>query len=320
MIKDFYVIAVCSNPVRYQARYRLYHAFIKHMHDLGAQVLQVEQAFGHRPFVVTKRDDPMHLQFRTDQELWHKENMINRGIEYLSQVRPDWQYVAWVDADIIFQRRDVLEETVHQLQHYDVVQMWSNAVDMGPQGQHITTHTSFMHNYVEGGCVPPTSHKGNYYGVSTNTFWHPGYAWAARRTSLNRLKLFDKGILGAGDHHMAMSLVGRADLAMPRGVSEGYRNAVLQWGRMAELNVRRNVGYVPGLITHNWHGAKAKRKYAERWDILTSTQFDPNIHLALDAQGLYRLNDLGDETSLKLRDQIRAYFRQRDEDNNSYEE
>lgn len=321
VVKDFYVIAVCSNPVRYASRYRLFNDFKQHMGDVGAQLLTVEQAFGNRPFVLTERDREDHLQFRTEHELWHKENMINLGIEYLCQWKPDWKYVAWIDADVMFQRRDIITETVQQLQHFDFVQMWSHVADLGPQGQIIKNDVSFMYQYHKNGMAAPKTAKGipSKYGYGMHEkgyFWHPGYAWAARRSALDSVRLFDKGILGSSDHHMAMALVGKGELSVPTGLSPEYYKAVQTWEKLANLRIRRNVGYVPGTITHGWHGPKTKRKYTERWDVLRASQFDPHADLTRDAQGLYRLNDFMDDRSIRLRDDIRLYFRDRDEDSN----
>jgi hypothetical protein len=319
--KPLYVIAVCANPVRYQSRYRLFRNFLSHMDDLRLPVLVVELAFGQRPFMLQDAGAKLHLKLRTGQELWHKENLINLGIDHLSRIQPNAEYVAWIDGDVHFQSRDVGQETVEQLQHYDVVQMWSDAIDMGPQGQFVQRHVSFMYQYRTGQTNPSSSSAGS--GPLQKAFWHPGYAWAASLSSLRRLPLryplFDQGILGAGDHHMAQALVGKASLSLPAEISAGYRAQVEQWGKLVELHIRRNVGYVPGLITHFWHGAKANRKYVERWDILKSTQFDPTRDLVRNSNGLYELVDFMDERSIRLRDLIRAYFRQRDEDSTSLE-
>jgi hypothetical protein len=310
---DLYVIAVYMNPMRYRTRDRLFRDFMAHTQDLAANVLIVEIAFGKRPFEVTTPNNAFHLQLRTDKVLWLKENAVNLGIAHLRRVRPSAKYVAWVDGDVMFQRRDIIRETVEQLQHYVVVQMFSHAVDLGPQGQNIRNDTGFMYQYHQNGMQPPTTAKGRYPQGPT---WHPGYAWAARIAALDKLPgpLFDQGILGSSDQHMAKALVGRAGLSIPKGISAGYRNQVENWGAMAELHLRRNVGYVPGLITHHWHGDKANRKYVERWDVLISTQFDPTRDLMRDTQGLYRLADFLDERSRRLHDLVLAYFGQRDED------
>lgn len=68
------------------------------------------------------------------------------------------------------------------------------------------------------------------------------------------------------------------------------------------------------MIYHHWHGRKGARQYWDRWKILETNDFDPYHDVKRDSQGLWQLIDHGDDRSLKLRDQIRAYFRQRSED------
>jgi hypothetical protein len=301
----FYAIVVCSNPIRYASRHRLLRDCLDHLEDLGIPVLLVELAFGGRPFAVTRPNRDMHLQLRTDQELWFKENLINLGITHLRRVRPGARYVAWIDGDIVFQRRDIMSETVEQLQHYDMVQMFSHAVDMGPRGENIRSDLGFMYQYHRNGAQPPLGAQGG---------WHPGYAWAATMTAIERIMLFEQAILGSGDRIMALGLIGQAELSVPQGVSPGYRAQVESWGARAEICIRRKVGYVPGLITHNWHGDKINRKYRERSDILKCTQIDPTRDLVRGPDGLLRLVDFMDERSIRMRDLIREYFRQRDED------
>lgn len=205
-------------------------------------------------------------------------------------------------------------ETAQQLQHYDIVQMFSYVVDMGPEFQPIKTYCGFVYSWFQNNFQPPIGPgNGGYYAYNTG-FWHPGYAWAATRRTIERLPLFDQGILGAGDHHMALSLIGCGAKSLPGHISKGYREAVMNWQRIAQYEVEQNIGYVPGLITHNWHGKKKNRKYVERWKIITDNDFDPNRDLVKDNQGMLRLNMAYGKRSVRLRDQIRRYFRERNED------
>lgn len=280
------------------------------MEAYGVKLLTVEIAYGDRPFEVTKSSDPMNIQLRSWEELWHKENMINIGIQHLSRMFTNWEYVAWIDADIEFVRKDWLQETVQQLQHHYMVQMWENAVDLSPTGSTIATHYSFMSQYRQG--------KPYYYNV-TPTYrehlWHPGYAWAARRSAIDKVgMLIDTAILGAGDNHMAHALVGRIDGTLAHGLHPNYVKILKIWQDRAERFIRRDVGYVSGTIIHDWHGKKKDRRYHDRWQILVKRQYNPETDLKRDNQGLYQLHDNGDIRSIELRDDIRAYFRARMED------
>ena len=199
-ISKFYVVAVISNPVRYKSRYTLYKKFEAEMKAANANLMTVEIAFGSRPFEVTEAGNPMNLQLRTWDEIWHKENMINLGIRRLPS---DWEYVAWIDADVSFIRPDWITETVHQLQHYQVVQMFQNAIDLGPRGEALDTHNSFGWCWLNGKALQVNWKPYMIYP-------HTGFAWAARREAIDHLGgLIDTAILGAADHHMAWSLIGK---------------------------------------------------------------------------------------------------------------
>lgn len=307
-IKDpLYVIAVISNPVRYHSRWALYHQFEHHVNASKDCVLYtVEAAYRDRPHMVTHHENPFHIQFRTEHELWHKENMINLGI---SRLPSDWKYVAWIDADIEFIRKDWVHETLQKLQHHMLVQIWEHCTDLGPKHEHISTHRSFISQYWHG---EPYCYGNKRHGYQ---HWHPGYAWAARREAIECLGgLIDTAILGAGDNHMAHALIGMLDGTLDPGLHPNYVKLLRTWQERAERYIRRNVGFVEGGILHHWHGKKVDRKYHDRWKILVEHAYDPEKDIKRDWQGLYQLVDHGCHKSIHLRDEIRKYFHARNED------
>jgi hypothetical protein len=310
-MQPLYVVTMVSNPVRYKSRYRLYSEFREYMRRAGVTLLTVEVAFGDRPHEVTQAGDPWDVQLRTWDELWHKESAINAGVRHLSRQVPDWQYVAWVDADVTFARPDWAAETVQQLQHYQVVQMFSHAHDLGPDHAVFDTYPGFVWSYHQN---LPREWGGQQYAGRKNN-WHPGYAWAARREAFDALGgLMDEAILGSCDQHMACALIGEGRASINPKMHPNYLGVVDRWQARAEKYVRRDIGYVPGSLLHYWHGRKAQRGYLDRWKILRDAQFDPFFDLKADAQGLHQLVDHGDARSIRLRDQIRTYFRSRQED------
>lgn len=321
-LQDLVVITVISNPVRYRSRYELYRKFERSMREAGATLITVEQAFGERPFEITERDNPLHVQVRSVDELWHKENMINIGIQYASQVYPDWRYLAWIDADVqpmTGSARPWLEETVQQLQHYHVVQMFETAYDLDPNGKVIgEVQQSFMSRYIQSGYKLPE--RGGFWGGDyySKEFGHPGYAWAATREALDNMSsplggpLCDFAVLGAGDRHMCLGWVSCMDQTFEHLNAE-YRHALMQWQTRADRWIKQDVGFVPGSLYHFWHGRKKDRGYTDRWKVLKDNAFDPMLDLTRDAQGLYKL-ETWDKRQIRLRDQIRSYFRSRNED------
>lgn len=299
-----YVITPINNFCRFKRRYELFHRFKEHIESFpNVKLYIVEAALGDRPFMVTEPDNPQHLQVRTEDELWIKENTINLMV---SRLPHNWKYMAWIDADITFLNQDWANETVHMLQHYHVVQMWENAVNMGPDGEAIGTVTSFMSQYIKGK-VFPYDKKAKY----ADGAWHPGFAWACTRHAFEGMGgLIDFAILGAGDHHMALALIGKYEYAIPKTLNKHYKKMLKQYQKRCERTIRRDVGYIKGTIIHGWHGRFKNRKYHDRWQILVENNYDPRKDIKKNSHGVlvFGKNNIG------LRDGIRGYFRQRNED------
>lgn len=306
-LSKFHVVAMVSNPIRFKSRYRLFEQWLAHMRAHGVEPWICEVQHGERPFAVTEPDNRRHLRLRTGNELWHKENAL---CEIVARLPEDWRYVAWIDADVEFQRPDWLAETAQQLQNYRIVQMFQTAVDLGPTGEALATHTGFAWSYVN-----DRPRRSGYY-----PHWHPGYAWACRREAWDAMGgMIDFAILGAGDNHMAYAWIGAVQESVDAGMATPYVDALLSYQEQCERWVRRDIGFVPGTILHHWHGKKKQRYYQSRWKILTETRFDPRRDLKEDYQGLFQLADHGDVRSIELRDRIRKYFRSRMEDSTDLE-
>ncbi len=305
-----HVIVVVFNPLRFQTRYNLFKEFKAHAEASGATVWVVELAFGDRPFELADETNPRHLCLRTSHELWHKERMINEAVARLPL---DWEYVAWVDADVTFANPDWVHETMQQLQHYQVVQMFTHAIDLGSNGEPIDYFESFAASFVNGRNSFPQLNGVNresatYYGAGKN--WHPGYGWAYRREAWDTLGgMLDVNIVGGGDHQMAYGLVGSITETIPKDSTYQYTQFIESWATGAAL-LKKNIGAVPGTLMHHFHGAKVNRGYYNRWRILTDNAFNPLTDLKPDWQRMYQLTG----NKIALRDQLRTYFRARNED------
>lgn len=334
-----HVIAVLHNPLRTRVRYQHFAAFEKMILDAGALLYVVELALGDREFEIVKPDNPRHLGLRSWHELWHKEKMIEAALRHL--LPSDWQYVAWIDADVSFARPDICQETLHMLQHHHFVQMFEYAQDLGPNYEPLWITPSFMSEWVKFGALQGTSGESDaYYPVSIydckrnrRKGWtpynpetgckewkicHPGLAWAASREALDFTGgIFSSSIFGSGDFIMACCLVGLANHTLPGKKPEEtiFGKLVYQWQENAERYIHRDVGYVKGLVNHYWHGRKADRRYARRPEhFLVELSFDPSKDVKLDTNGLYQLNTWQDERTRQIRDTLRWYANARNED------
>ena len=105
---QLYAITTVYNPAGYESRFRLYREFAKRIEKSGVALYTVELATGDQDFAVTDAEDPRHIRLRSPHTLWYKENLINIAIARLPR---DWEYVAWLDADIQFLRPDWVTQT-----------------------------------------------------------------------------------------------------------------------------------------------------------------------------------------------------------------
>lgn len=320
-LSDFYVITPISNSANHDSRYDLYWKFKAMCEAAEVNLITVEQAFGERRFGVTEPGNPNHIQLRTVEELWHKENMINIGVSHIMRMFPNAKYVAWVDADCfpMCPPREWFEATWHQLQHYMFVQMWEYLINFGPDYQPISgPQMSFMRTYAANGYTVPKGQNvkhtlaGNSGSVALG---RPGLAWAASIEAFNLVgRLIDFCILGSGDWHMAHALVG----AMDQGSWEAnqlseYSKALFEWQVKAERWIKRDVGFVSGTVGHWFHGDKVNRQYGSRGKILIDNKYNPKTDIKYDSQGLVQL-ETWEPRQIVLRDKIRAYFKARNED------
>lgn len=319
-----HVIAVLSNHLRFESRWRIFNEFKRQFEGReNCELYVVEAAFKDRWHRVTDPANPRHLLLTQHDEWWIKESMINEGIQRL--LPSTWQYVAWVDADVFFQNCDFVSRTIESLQHNKVVQMFTDAVMLGPNGDQIDQrHKSFMAQYHAG-----KDWKGGAYEV-----WHPGFAWAARRSAIEGIGLLPNVGIGAQDHHLAACLIGQAKYSLPGNYDRAnynhfhkkvphkgdlhpsYYQLVYSLQEKCEAHIKRDVGVVPGWITHEFHGRMADRGYQSRWSILSDNQFNWVTDIKQDTNGLWVL-EVSTPRQIRMRDQIRKYFRARNEDANT---
>lgn len=294
-----YVIAVVSNPARFERRYQLFNEFCERM-KLEKQVVLVtlELQQGSRPFATDAT-----IKLRTHHEIWYKENLINIAVRHLPD---DWEFMAWIDADIEFQNKNWVRETLEQLQTYSIVQMFTHCIDLGVKQETLQVHTSFCYAYCNGEIAVQNKKYGNY--------MHSGYCWAIQRKAYDDIGgLMEFCLLGSADTHMCHCLIGEVDCTLNKKLHPNYILLCKIYQDRCEKSIKRNIGFVHGTILHHFHGNKVDRKYQSRWNILINNQFDPLRDIHHDANGLWVLND----DKIKLRDDIRRYFRERNEDCNT---
>jgi len=299
-IEDFlHVIAVISNPCNYLKRVKLMKEFILRMEQENNVILYiVEMVYGNQKFTIAQPNNKNHLQIRTEVPVWHKENMINVGVKHL--LPENWKAFAWIDADIEFENNDWAADTLKVLNGCrDIVQLFSHCVDMNENKETMNVYNSLGFQY----------EKKLPYSLKHPNYWHPGYAWACTRTAYEKMGgLFDKAILGSGDHIMAHCIMNKAYRVLNSKFTKEYNEEIIKY----QKNIKRlRLGYIPGVIQHNFHGAKVNRKYIERNTIIYKYNYNPLLHLSYDPSGVIIPSK---HFPKGFKDDILNYFSERNED------
>lgn len=319
-----HVVRVISNPARYHSRYRLareQEQFLKTCP--GIKLYTVEAAFGDRCHELIHKTDEFNLKVHVKSEIWIKENMINLGVQHL--LPHDWKYMAWIDGDVIWRDHQWAIEAMHQLQHYPVIQPWTDGLDLGRFGNVLSHFKSFgsqsycqfdndlsheMQGKKPGRIVHGVSPASSMPEGDYRRYGHTGYAWACTRFFWENVGgLMDFCILGSADHNMALAMVGNVDFSINAKMSDGFFKKCHRWQHKAVRVTHKQVGATHDRLEHFFHGPKKRRYYTERWKILTHFKFDPEKDLMRDDQGILHL--VGKP---RLEQAIRHYNRSRSED------
>jgi hypothetical protein len=365
--EPLYAIVPYFNPWRWKSRVKHTERAIKHFVDSGATVYLIEAAFNRREFefqnsgldgTSTNCDGVLKdssqfkckwIGLRTKDELWLKENLINVGVGYLPY---DWQQICWLDSDVHFLRDNWVGETIHKLQHYKYLQMFSMARDLGPNSELLDEDyphaaglgfvEAWRRGIIESTATPEeiaedivevrkdilglakgvvelnkdfnklVDDLGSSYGEKR--VW-PGLAWAATRQGFEETGgLIDIAIWGGADWHMAHALIEKTEGMMRNDLHRNYKKIVMQWYQRCRTHIRRNVGVMEGTIVHHWHGKKTGRGYNTKHALLAKFGFDPLRHLKRDYQGLWQLHDDRSTAYVQLRDLLRVIAKERNED------
>lgn len=361
--EPLYVVVPFFNPWRHRVTVKHLERSLKHFHDAGAVIILVEAGFNRRDLVFkdsgldgTAAACPIlnpsggsvdsgyrhkYIGLHTKDELWLKENLINIGAQHAPY---GWQQLAWLDCDVHFVRPNWVGETIHKLQHYEFLQMFSQARDLAPNYEMLpedyphANGVGFVHAWSQGRLKTTLSPEieadlktlGGDIKRLAEDFTRlqsdihkpyppdrvfPGLAWACTRKAWDNVGgLFDTAIWGGGDWHMSHALIEKTEGMMRNDLHRNYKKMVNQWYERCRTHVRRNVGVMAGTVFHNWHGKKTGRGYNTKHAILAQFGFDPLRHLKRDASGLWQLHDDRSTAFVKIRDMMRVVAAERNED------
>ena len=282
------------NPCRYQRRSANFHEFRK---ALRGPLLAIELSYGNG-FELTKGDADILIQISGKSVLWQKERLLNVA---LGRLPASAVYVAWIDCDVVFHDTSWPTSAVDALQKFDLIQLFERAVDLEPD----STHVSGPMNYTGKSLVASIVS-----GEPARQRTKHGLAWAGKRSLLEKHKFYDAMIVGGGDSAIAFAACGRfKEYTAATLMNLAQTNHYLQWARPFFDDVQANVGFIPGVLFHYWHGTFANRRHRQRHEGLAGFDFDPYADVAISENGCF----VWSTDKPELHRYVRQYFELRNE-------
>jgi hypothetical protein len=301
---DLQVITCFFNPGHYRTKRENYERFMAPLRAGGVRTLTVECAFSDDPFELPPGPDVLHV--RGCSVMFQKERMLNLALPHL---HPECTKVAWLDADIVFERADWVKAASTALDEYVVIQPFEECYRL-PRGALAYAGCG------ERWCSFAAAYHQTSRVVATGRYkehGHVGFAWAARRALLDKVGLRDADPNGHGDHLMAHAMLGDWNTVCVRrlvGAVGPYAESTRRWARRFHAEVQGSLGYIPGALMHLWHGRIADRRYYTLALRLRAFGFDPDRHLRLGSTGLWEWT----EEAAEMDAEYFHYFTARRED------
>lgn len=301
---DLWVVSTYFDAEGYESKLRALRAYLRVMKNSGIPLLLVEGAFGQKPFLLPESDRVIHV--RCPSVMWQKERLLNIGIERLPR---SCRKVAWLDTDIFFENPRWALETSSLLDEVPVVQPFDIALWL-PKGTTRFRGRGFAWSSF---AKVAKFHPGQFLSGNFDRHGHSGYAWAARRDLLMKHGLYDRSVVGSGDHLMAHAMVG--DLSSPCvtnsvGSANHFRDSFQSWANPFHHDVRSQVGFVKGAVLHRWHGDRMKRRYYKRMVGMLARGYSPDRDVAISESGALEWTPQGATLGRWMKD----YFKGRQED------
>jgi hypothetical protein len=209
----------------------------------------------------------------------------------LQSLPSDCNTVAWLDCDVVFDSDHWADRADALLETYKIVMPFKHTYELPKNGQLEDTDSKGVPRYSviyapASGMVSPEALRGT---LRTKDRITCGFAFVARRATLEKCGLCDACVMGGGDKAIACAALGRFDIAIDYlQMNPGWAKHYVAWAEPFFETVRGNVTYLEDDVFHLWHGQLENRRYGERHAVLREFGFDPANDIVTDKDGCWR--------------------------------
>lgn len=286
------VITSFFNPMNYT---NLKYNYLKFSEKVKqkADLFPIELSFNGDFFI--EDDNVIRIDGDDKNILWQKEKLLNIALNNLPK---EYTNVAWIDCDVLFENENWVNEINEKLKYYKVLQLYEKAKRLDEKGNI---------NRLSEGAIKRIS-RINF--VENALFGIPGFAWAMRRESIEKIGFLETQIIGGADALMYYSFFGVKDSVIHDKMNKEWKNVYLKWFDKMFSEINNSVNYITGDIIHLYHGKMKNRNYDHRYKILSEHNFDPEKDLSKSKNGLWEFKNK------EISEKMSKYFESRNEDDN----
>lgn len=276
----------------------------------GANMIIAETQLHDRAFELHKIcGKELVLQLTNNEIIWQQENLLNLLLEYLPG---DCDKVAWIDADVLYQRDGWIDTICQYLQTYKLVQCFDFVVQL-PRGLENVVGLD-AHSFPSGigdCCIMP-SYVNSVLNEHDNIDVPTGHIWAIRRHIIDKIKFYNECVMGGADFLTARAATFKQyDPAIVHSFSKYQLHSYFEWAKKLSDEVDDSYSYIPYNLFHLNHGSIKNRGYSYRLQQLKRVEYNPNKDVYLNNDGLWSFTKAG---KAKLEEPIKTFIQNRQED------
>lgn len=300
-------ITTYFNLTNSKARFENYLTFAK---NLPFFLITVELSLNDSGFQLDCNNANIYIKAKSKDLLWHKESLLNIALKHVPK---EYDYIVWVDCDIIFTNPSLESEIYSKMEKYNIVQLFSKMYDMTSSEscipKDLNTVSGFGISYLkENNVLFENSLQPKVTMDMRKTLF--GLAWASHKSILKRNNFYDFCVTGSGDRALYCAASGEYEITRTNLVMNEKRfNHYMIWAKSFNNSIEGKISYIEGYIIHLYHGEIDNRQYRERHLQFNNLGFNPFTDLKRLKEGTFEWSN----NSIQYNDFFRNYFQKRKE-------
>jgi hypothetical protein len=299
MLHDTAVLIAFFNPARFKRILKNALYIIRILREKSIPCYVVECTF-HK----SKPQIPdATLVVNSDSYMFYKEQLLNK----LEPLVPEkYTKLVFLDADVLLDTPDWIDQISASLNHYDILQPFNQACWLTPDNTRIRSKKM---SYAFAIVTRKTINR------LTLHDYHPGFAWAMKREIFRKLGgFFPRSIIGGGDVTFMLNMlpIQVTDDIFYLAVNPDFGKIILEaWRAYNDTfkKVNPKLGFLANRALHLFHGVVGNRQYVTRYqDIYKSMNGRWDEEIVTNSDGLFEFK------RPEVNKVILKYFKGRNED------